>query len=415
MTSSDRPLVKTLRRIRSLSQFDDSQLLQLSENLSMLPGAKNERLITLGSLAQYSLYLLEGSIITIASDGIKKTIEGKPDGELSPIAQIRPSIYDVDAFENVKYLKIYSDQLTEFAQQLEQENGGMEVLTIEQSEEENELTIRLFQDLMTGKVALPSLPDVAQRIQQAFSQESISADTLANIIQSDPAITAKLIMISNSALYRGQSHIDTLNQAIVRLGLETTRKQIMTYAINELFREKSSEMKSKMQKLWKHSQKVASLSRILARKSKLFDPEQAQLAGLIHDLGEIAILQYAQEHSEMYNDDNKLPQAIRSLRPQITSMLLHKWKFSDEFVTVAEESEQWFRNHKDDANLCDLVMIAQYHSFIGTPEMKNLPPISKLPAATKLGLDELGPQQSIQFIKDSKQEIEEIEALLASI
>ncbi len=415
MTSSDEPGVKTLRRIRSLSQFNDSQLFQLSEKLNLLPGAKNERLIALGSTGQFSLYLLEGSLTTIASDGIKKTLESKPEGELTPIAQIRPSIYDVDAREDVKYLKIYADQLTEFAQQLDNESGDMEVITIDQSEEENDLTRQLFQDMTTGKVALPSLPDVAQRIQQAFTKDSINADILGNIIQSDPAITAKLIMISNSALYRGQNHINTLNQAIVRLGMETTRKQIMTYAINELFREKSSEMKDKMQKLWKHSQKVASLSRILARKSKLFDPEQAQLAGLIHDLGEIAILQYAQEHTEIYTDENKLPRAIRSLRPQITGMLLHKWKFGDEFVTVAEESEQWFRNHEDNADLCDLVMIAQYHSFIGTPEMKNLPPISKLPAASKLGLDELGPQQSIQFIKDSKQEIEEIEALLNSI
>jgi HD-like signal output (HDOD) protein len=415
MTSSSKPGVKTLRRLRTLSEFNDSQLLQLSEKLTLLSAAKNERLVTLGSSGQYSLYLLEGSLITIASDGVRKTIESKPDGDLSPVAQIRPSIYDVDACKDVVYLKIYADQLVEFAQQLEHDTGNMEVFTIEQSEEENVLTIQLFQDLMTGNVALPSLPDVAQRIQQAFTQQSINVDTLATIVQSDPAITAKLIMISNSSLYRGEVQIETLNQAIVRLGLETTRKQIMTYAVNELFREKSLEMKDKMQKLWKHSQKVASLSRILARKSQLFDPELAQLAGLMHDLGEIAILQYAQEHTEMYNDDNQLPQAIRSLRPQFTSMLLHKWKFSDELVTVGEESEQWFRNNQDKADLCDLVMIAQYHSFIGTPDMKNLPPLSKLPAFTKLGMDSLDPQQSLQFIKESKQEIDEIEVLLDSI
>ncbi|TDJ27008.1 MAG: HDOD domain-containing protein [Gammaproteobacteria bacterium] len=345
---------------------------------------------------------------------MRKTIESQADGELNPIAQIRPCIYDIDAASEVKYIKIYTDQLTEFAQQLEQrDSDDIDVFTIEQSAQENELTIQLFQDLMTGNVALPSLPDVAQRIQQAFSQKAVNVGVLANIIHSDPAITAKLIMISNSVLYRGQDHIDTLNQAIVRLGLETTQKQVMTYAVNELFREKSSAMKAKMQKLWKHSQKVASLSRILARKSKLFDPSMAQLAGLIHDLGEIAILQYAQEHTEMYDDDNKLPQAIRALRPQITSMLLHKWNFSDELVTVGEESEDWFRNPQDEADLCDLVMIAQYHSFIGTPEMKNLPPISKLPALAKLGMDELGPKESIEFLKQSKQEIQAIEALLA--
>ena len=414
MHAPDHPGIETLRRLRTLSQFTDPQLRTLSEYLTVYSAPKKKRLIARGCAELFSLYLLEGTITTITADGVSKTIESQEDGELFPIAQIRPSFYDVDASTEVRYLKIYIDQLTEFAQQLEQQDSGdMEVVIIEQSEQDNELTIQLFQDLMTGNVALPSLPDVAQRIQLAFTDKAVNVDVLANIIQSDPAITAKLIMISNSVLYRGQDHIDTINQAIVRLGIETTRKQVMTYAVNELFREKSTEMKAKMQKLWKHSQNVASLSRILARKSKRFDPAMAQLAGLIHDLGEIAILQYAQEHTEMYDDENKLPQAIRTLRPQITSMLLHKWNFSDELVTVGEESEDWFRNPQDEVDLCDLVMLAQYHSFIGTPEMKNLPPISKLPALAKLGMDELGPKQSIEFLKQSKQEIEAIEALLA--
>ncbi len=413
MQSTDQPGIETLRRFRTLSQFSNSQLRKLSDNLVVYSAPKKERLIARGCAELFSLYLLDGTITTIAADGVRKTIESQADGELNPIAQIRPCIYDIDAASEVKYIKIYTDQLTEFAQQLEQrDSDDIDVFTIEQSAQENELTIQLFQDLMTGNVALPSLPDVAQRIQQAFSQKAVDVGVLANIIYSDPAITAKLIMISNSVLYRGQDHIDTLNQAIVRLGLETTQKQVMTYAVNELFREKSAALKAKMQKLWKHSQKVASLSRILARKSKLFDPSMAQLAGLIYDLGEIAILQYAQEHTEMYDDDNKLPQAIRTLRPQITSMLLHKWNFSDELVTVGEESEDWFRNPPDEADLCDLVMIAQFHSFIGTPEMKNLPPISKLPALAKLGMDELGPKESIEFLKQSRQEIEAIEALL---
>ena len=293
MQTSDHPGIQTLRRLRTLSQFSDPQLRKLSENLTIYSAPKKQRLIARGCAELFSLYLLEGTITTIAVDGVSKTIKSQPDGELSPVAQIRPCIYDVDAESEVRYIKIYIDQLTEFAQQLEQQNSDdMEVFTIEQSDHENELTIKLFQDLMTGNVALPSLPDVAQRIQQAFTQKSANVGLLANIIQSDPAITAKIIMISNSVLYRGQDHIDTLNQAIVRLGLEATQKQVMTYAVNELFREKSSAMKTKMQKLWKHSQKVASLSRILARKSKCFDPAIAQLAGLIHDLGEIAILQY---------------------------------------------------------------------------------------------------------------------------
>jgi HD-like signal output (HDOD) protein len=64
-------------------------------------------------------------------------------------------------------------------------------------------------------------------------------------------------MISNSALYGGQASIESLQQAVVRLGLETTRKQVMTYAAKELVQGKTSAMKAHMQKLWKHSQPVS--------------------------------------------------------------------------------------------------------------------------------------------------------------
>ena len=132
----------------------------------------------------------------------------------------------------------------------------MDVIEIEQNAEENALTIQLFQDLVSGNLSLPSLPSVAQRIQQAFADDAVNAESICTIIQADPAITAKLIMISNSALYGGEATIESLQQAVVRLGLETMRKQVMTYAVKELFQGKTSDMKAYMQKLWKHSQHV---------------------------------------------------------------------------------------------------------------------------------------------------------------
>ena len=79
------------------------------------------------------------------------------------------------------------------------------------------------------------------------------------------------------------------------------------------------------------------------------------------------------------------------------------------------ESEDWFRNPTDQADLCDLVMIAQYHSFIGTPTMSHLPPISKLPAFSKLGLSMDKPADIMAFIQESKTEIEIIEKLLGIV
>jgi HD-like signal output (HDOD) protein len=415
MEGKSRPDIKVLKRIRCLSQFSDEQLTSLAAKLQVEQGAKKECLIELGCSENYSFYLLSGSLDATTSDGTRFKFDSLGEGELFPIAQLRPSLYRVVAAEPVQYIRIFASQLTEFAQRLESDEGEMEVVEIEQSEEENELTIQLFQDMISGNLSLPSLPSVAQRIQQAFAEDSVNAESICTIIQSDPAITAKLIMISNSALYRGQAQIESLQQAVVRLGLETTRKQVLTYAVKELFQSKTSGMKSQMQKLWKHSQHVASMCRLLASHLQGFDLEQAQLAGLIHDLGEIAILQYAQQNEELRDNPELLLNAVESLRRQITGMLLNQWNFGPEFVTVGEECEDWFRNPSDTPDLCDLVLIAQYHALIGTPAMKKLPPVPTLPAFAKLGMGDLDVRKILEFLASSRAEIEAIEAHLVAI
>jgi HD-like signal output (HDOD) protein len=412
----DKPDLATLRRLRTLSQFSDEQLIKLSGKLSIQTARKETRLIEVGCSEQFNLYLLEGCVCITARDGEKKHYQSNPNDELLPIAKIRPSLYNVDVTLTAKYLRIDPNQLTEFAQKvIEKKYENFEVTTIMQSREENELTMQLFRDMTSDNVNLPSLPNVAHRIQQAFMTDNVDADTISRIIQSDPAITAKLIMVANSPLYLGRGNTESLNQAVVRLGLETTQQLVFTYALKELFKSKSVLIKKRMQALWQHSRKVASLSKVLAQLTTSIDPEQAQLAGLIHDLGEIAILQYAEDHTSLFDDEEKLLQVIKNLRPQITSMLLSKWNFGGEFVSVGEESEAWFRNPSNEPDLCDLIMIAQYHSMIGTPEMAQLPPISKLPAFSKLGMSELTPAQILAFMAESKAEIEQIDALLGGV
>ncbi len=412
-----RPEIEDLRRMRSLSRFSDAQLAELAGRLVLETARPGECLVERGCTEPFSLYLLEGALEAIAPDEKVTRHEASPDGELVPIAQIRPSMYQVVASGPARYVRIDAALLTEFAQRQEADapSGEVDVVELDETEEVNALTVRLFQDLLSGNLKLPSLPNVAHRIQQAFADEAVNAEMIGTLIQADPAITAKLIMIANSALYRGQAPIESLQQAVVRLGLETTRKQVITYAVKDLFHSRNATMQKLMQKLWKHSQHVACLCRLLANHLQGFDPEQAQLAGLVHDLGSVAILQYAQQDDELCADPALLLEAIERLRPQITGMLLNQWNFGAEFVTVGEQCEDWFRNPADEADLCDLVLIAQYHAFIGKPEQRRLPPISTLPAFAKLGMGDIDVKQIVEFLKRSRNEIAAIEAHLAAI
>ncbi|MDH3537851.1 MAG: HDOD domain-containing protein [Gammaproteobacteria bacterium] len=417
MEGTSHPDIACLRRIRSLSQFSDEQLANLAAGLEIETADPGQCLIELGSCEKFSLYLIEGALRAITHDQQETRFVPDDDGELLPIAQIRPSMYRVVADGAVRFFRLYLDQLTDFARhQIEDEpEADIELVEIDETTEQSMFQIQLFKDLLTGDLKLPSLPDVAQRIQQAFADNLVTAETVGVIIQSDPVITAKMIMVANSALYGGRAPIESLQQAVVRLGLENTRKLVMTYVVKELFDSKTSEMRAHMQAVWKHSQHVASLCRLLAERLDGFEVEQAQLAGLVHDIGEVAILQYAQQHDELRDNPEKLLEAVKSMRPQITGMLLEQWNFGPEFVTVGEECEEWFRNPTDQPDLCDLVLIAQYHSMIGTPKQRSLPPIAALPAFAKLGMGNLAIEQVIEFMKKSRDKIKSIEAHLGSL
>ena len=416
MQGPSHPDITCLRRIRRLSQFSDEQLASLAASLEIETANPGQCLIDLGSCEKFSLYLLDGMLRGITHGQEETRFAYADEGELFPIAQIRPSFYRVVADEPVRFFRLYSDQLANFARhEIDHEpETGFELVEIDETTEQSMFQIQLFKDLLAGDLKLPSLPDVAQRIQQAFADNLVTAGTVSVIIQSDPVITAKMIMVANSPLYGGRASIESLQQAVVRLGLENTRKLVMTYVVKELFDSKTSEMKSHMRAVWKHSQHVASLCRLLAERLEGFDVEQAQLAGLVHDIGEVAILQYAQQNEALRDNPEKLLEAVKSLRPQITGMMLDQWNFSSEFVTVGEECEEWFRNPTDQADLCDLVLIAQYHAMIGTPQQKSLPPIAALPAFAKLGMGDLAIEQIIEFMKESRDKIKSIEAHLGS-
>jgi HD-like signal output (HDOD) protein len=403
------PDVKTLRRLRPLSQFSDEQLQSLANQLSVATAAKREVLIERGCTEQFYLFVLQGSIQLTAGDGKQQQLTITDKDSLNPIAQLRPSLYRVTASESLKYLRIDSQLMTQFAQQVEEGGEDISVHIIENDSDDNALALSLYQDLIADRITLPSLPEVAQRIQQVYADENIDAERVSAILMLDPAISAKLIKIANSPVYQGLSATQTLQAAIVRLGLGVTYKQVMAYAVNELFRGQSGSISKRMNELWTHSRRVAAISRVLAKTTGLFDPEEAMLAGLTHDLGVIVILEYIQKFHDSEPDQELIERTVQTMRPQITGLLMRKWNFSAEVAKVAEECENWFRNPRDEADLCDLVLIAQCHAMMGSDRMSQIPPITTLPAMTKL---KMGPKESVELLKQSSKEIREVEKLL---
>jgi HD-like signal output (HDOD) protein len=416
-TEATNPTTATLRKIQSLALFDEDQLAELSRGLQVEKAKPKELIINIGDTGDYSIYLLSGEVTSIAHDGREASVKSEDNGHLQPLAQLRPSLYSIQAKSVVEYLCIDAQHLVGFSKQLHPESDSteIEVTSIDRGDEANLLTMQLFQDIVDDKLTLPAMPDIALKIQHAFAGEDFDAQSIGKLIQSDPAMSAKILSVANSALYRGSDVIDSLQQAIVRLGMQTVRKLVLVFAAASLFKSKSPDIRQRMLDLWSDSRRLSAFSRLLAQRLSCFDAESAQMAGLLSDLGGVAILQYTQQYDELIEDPAVLEQTLECLSPQISAMLMQKWNLGPELIKVGEDSHNWFRNDSEAADMCDLVLVARYFSSVGSAKMKLVPALSKMPAFAKLTLDDFGVGEAIQFVKDSQAEVETIEAMLGSV
>ncbi len=414
--SNDHPTPEILSNYQPLEELSSAQLKLLSQTLQIYTAKRGEIIIEQEDTTPFSLYLLRGSLRLTANDGQEMMIDIFSRQARRPIAQLLPRQYRVTALTQVEYLML-DNQLLEGL--LSGRSDGITATEISEeeihrtrTETENRLVKALYNDLEKDSLSLPSLPAVAVRIGQAMKAETTNANTLSDIIQTDPAITAKLIRTANSPLYAGVARIDTCSAAVVRLGSDTTHKLVLTFALKELFLTRSKILKGRMRQLWEHSVKVSAICYVLASISSEFNPEHALLAGLLHDIGVVAILGYAERYPEAVDDEEKLNQLIHDMRGRIGSRILSTWQFTDDLVMVTEQAENWLRNGNAKPDYIDLVIIAQLHDLIGTAQMQELPSLDQVPAFHKLGIGELTPEMSIKILDMAQDKIARVAALL---
>lgn len=276
----------------------------------------------------------------------------------------------------------------------------------------NQLYLDCFRSMQLEKLQLPTIPDVAFKIRRAINDQTANNAKIARVVQIDPAITARLIRIANSPLYRGRRKIESCPEALTRVGLKAAQDIITSFAMKAVFQAKTPVIRKKMTDLWEHSSYVAAISAVLAHKTPGFDPDKAMLAGLIHDIGVVPILTHADKRPEIIDNPKDLVETVRKLRVEIGLQILRKWEFPQDFEDVIVNAENWYREGNAHADYADIVMISQLHSFIGKVDIKKMPKFEELPAYKKLAASGLSIDASIGILEMAKEEIEQIRLML---
>lgn len=268
--------------------------------------------------------------------------------------------------------------------------------------------------LQSNQCELPTLPDLAIKISRAIDDPETTNQDVARLIQIDPALSARVLSVVNSAAFGAMGKITSIQQAAGRLGRNKVRSLVYSCLLKSIFSIEFPALKIRMQALWQHSAEVAALAFVLGRASPGIDPEQAMLAGLVHDIGAIAVICAAGQFPLLAEREELLEFATAELRVELGLRVLAQWGLDGELGDVVRDAENWWRTGSAIAETADVVMLAQMHAMIGTPAQRQLPSIAQVPAFAKLAGGELSPRASLNLLELAAAEVREVHALISA-
>ncbi len=148
---------------------------------------------------------------------------------------------------------------------------------------------------------VPTIPYVITQVLNAVDDDKLSASNLATIIEKDQSLTARVLTVANSSFYGFSRRISTIDLAIVILGLNTIKEIVLSLAIQRFFAKVRKDLFD-IKDFWQYSIFCGSTSRVIARRFNYKLAAEAFVAGLIHDIGILIIIQYFPKEFEKIRD-----------------------------------------------------------------------------------------------------------------
>ncbi|MCP4075864.1 MAG: HDOD domain-containing protein [Gammaproteobacteria bacterium] len=247
----------------------------------------------------------------------------------------------------------------------------------------------ILDDLENERLPLPTLPEVAMRVRETVDDENATIRDISDIIITDAALSARIIQVANSALYRGLNTTETVHNAVTRMGLNTVKNLATSLVMKQLFQATNPVIDRYLRKSWKLSTDIAALSAMLAKSYTGLDPDSALLAGLTHSIGMSPILVKAESDPALLNNPDKLETIIIGIYPQVGATILKNWGFSQNLVTVAEQHLNLTRNENGEADFTDIVQVALMETVAGTSHPLGYVELDQAPAYQRLEMNEI--------------------------
>ena len=265
---------------------------------------------------------------------------------------------------------------------------------------------QVFHAIEHDDIVLPTLPGVAVKIQEMLDDPNVSADQIVSVLSSDPFISAQIIKSANSAAFAGRPPVDRVREAATRLGYRQLRNIVINITMSKMLYSNNHVINQHLKEVWKRSREVAVISYIIASRQPHLSPDQAMLAGLIHNIGVLPLCQYIEKDNIRVTDD-ELASIVLQCSILIGTKLLKKWNFPQDIIEAVAESVD-IQRESSLGSLPDYADVVTFAKLQDRQKAKFFA-WNSVAAVKRLGLNEI---ECALFLEHNAAHIEEVEGLL---
>lgn len=209
-----------------------------------------------------------------------------------------------------------------------------------------------------GSLDLPAMPEVAVRIGERMRDPDVSIDALAELAQLDPAVAGYLIQVANSALYAGRGRARNVVEAVSRLGLKTTQSLVTAIALRNMFEVEDADLRARARENWGRCVDVGAAAHAVAQRTdEDLDAERALLAGLLHRVGAVPVLDHFAARP-VTPDAAVVDAALGALVTRVGVLVVDAWQLGRDLSAVVEHWADPDRPVSGRADYCDAVQVA---------------------------------------------------------
>lgn len=203
-----------------------------------------------------------------------------------------------------------------------------------------EMIQAVLERLKKGTAVLPPYPEIGMKFKHLLGQNA-GVKEVSELLKWDPAISAKLLSVSNSPYYRGRVPHKTLEEAVKRLGLKTTGHYVDMLCTQSLFAKSSRRFDNFMKKLWEHSLACGLAAQLLSERIGMKMTEDPFCLGLLHDIGKLWLLEIFDEMSQRGRladsfSDEMLLNVMDTLHNDLGMAVFERWGYATEYLLVAQ-------------------------------------------------------------------------------